>query len=330
MPALAGTYAGYYRASVARPQTSPLALAAAGARTPTNPFGFQGVKNTAGYRAPSPTAPLPSTQPAVTPAPAGKTAANTPVISPVAPKALPAPSPAASSLPQYDINTDPALQQTRALTGESDQQATADANAQRAAALIAYGDPKLAQAVLGDSNVAASAAGNPNSTVAQLGQQFGRNENQLTEALNANNLLYSGYRVQQEQQAEQDYQNALANAAGQVQGGLNTISGNLASALASNQQQREQALADAANRAMQAPQANGTGASSSIAQTLVGEGRNANPAATQAVGTVGPRTDQTNLIPSYLVEYPSSASYGGTQPLTSRQVAARNKRQALV
>ena len=69
-----------------------------------------------------------------------------------------------------------------------------------------------------------------------------RNVHQLTEDLNKQNLFYGGYRVTQEQQAGQDYQNALAAAAAGVQGNLDTINSNLAQALAANQAQRIAAL----------------------------------------------------------------------------------------
>jgi hypothetical protein len=240
-------YTGYYKPpAMPKVKTSGLALAAAGFTTPSNPYGFRTARNTTGYRdtvaAPRPPAAAPTRQTAPAPAvnPQAAQQQNT------------APTPGG-----YDLNTDPALQQIQALAGMSDEQANAEAMKQRQQQLLAYGDPNLARSVLGDESFAQAAAGNPTSTLAQLGQQHSRNTHDLTEALNANNLLYGGYRVTQEQQAAQDYQNQLAQAAAGVNGNLDTISANLAAALLANQQQRNQALQDAANRAMQAAAAAG-------------------------------------------------------------------------
>lgn len=139
----------------------------------------------------------------------------------------------------YDINTDPALQAITALTGRSDADAQAAALKQEQGQLLGYGDPTLAAAVLGQSDPTVTAAGqNPTSTLAQLGQSRTRNLDTLTEDLNKQNLFYGGYRITQEQQAAQDYQNALALAASGVQGNLDTIQGNLGQALSANEAQR--------------------------------------------------------------------------------------------
>jgi hypothetical protein len=149
----------------------------------------------------------------------------------------------------YDINTDPILQQITAYLGKSDEEAQAAALAQKKQALLAYGDPNLVSSLLpGETDLASAAAGNPTSTLAGLKTQRERNTHSLTEALNQNNLFYSGARIVQEQQAAQDYMNALAQAAGAVQGGLGTIDSNLAAALGQNSWQRLQAKLAAADR----------------------------------------------------------------------------------
>lgn len=157
--------------------------------------------------------------------------------------------PTASGVNHYDINTDPALQQITALLGQSDEQAQASALKQRQNLLLQYGDPTIAAAVLGAGDPLVQAASqNPTSTVAQLGQQKDRNMKSLLDELNQANLAYSGYRVTQEQQAAQDYQNALAQAAAGLNTNLDTVGSNLTAALGQNKMQRAQALADAAAR----------------------------------------------------------------------------------
>lgn len=153
------------------------------------------------------------------------------------------PTPAA-----YDINTDPALQTVNALTGMNDEQARAQALQQKQQQLLSYGDPSLVQGLLGDATLAQAAGANPTSTLAGLSQQRDRNTHDLTENLNKQNLGYSGYRVTQETQAGQDYQNALAQAAAGVNSNLGGIDSALAQALGQNQAQRIAAMQDAYGR----------------------------------------------------------------------------------
>lgn len=158
-------------------------------------------------------------------------------------------APTAAGVNHYDLNTDPALQQIQSLVGMSNQQAQSSALKQRQDLLLAYGDPGVAGAVLGTSDPIAQAAGqNPNSTVAQLGQSHDRNVKQLLESLNGQNLGYSGYRVTQEQQVGQDYQNALAQAAAGLNSSLGGVDSNLASLLAGNNQQLVAGINSAADR----------------------------------------------------------------------------------
>jgi hypothetical protein len=152
----------------------------------------------------------------------------------------------------YDLNTDPALQQTLALTGLSDEQAQAAAGKQRRDLLLNYGDPNLANSVLGDPTLAAAAAANPTSTLAQLATQRTQGVQDLTEQLNQANLLYSGYRTTQESKSANDYQNALASAASGVGSGLEGVTGSLNAALGQNASQRAQAASDAYNAAIMA------------------------------------------------------------------------------
>lgn len=168
----------------------------------------------------------------------------------------------------YDLNTDPGLAATNALAGLSDQQANAAATKSESDLLLSYGDPNLIAQYLHDPNLAAAAAKNPNSTIAQLGAQHKQAVTTLDDQLNKANLSYSGYRVTQEQQAENDYQGQLAQAASQVNSGLDSIQGSLAQALAADNAQRIAAIAAAQGRA----DASGTdpGASGSTGGTGAG------------------------------------------------------------
>lgn len=150
----------------------------------------------------------------------------------------------------YDLSTDPAVAAQTAYGTMADQQAQAAALRARQQSLLGYGDPALAQAVLGDGTWAGLAGNNPNSTLAQLARTRDQNLKTLDDGLNANNLIYSGNRVVQETQQAQDYQSALAQAAAQEQSALGGIDSTLTGALQGTQQQNIQAIDDAATRAM--------------------------------------------------------------------------------
>lgn len=267
MPVQYGYTGPAYKPPVAgKVKTGGLA-AAASSPTASDPFGFQASRNTTGYRDATPPAAAPVPAAHVSAATSPLTAAATkPVVNPttLTPSAAPTPG-------GYDINTDPTLQSITALTGLSDEQANAEALKQKQHQLLAYGDPGLAAAALGSNDPTVQAAGqNPTSTLSQLGHQRDQNLKSLTDQLFQSNLGYSGYRVTQEEQAAQDYQNQLANAAAGVNGNLDTISGNLSSTLAGNQQQRITAEQAARDRAVQAALAGGGAGGTGGAGTGVG------------------------------------------------------------
>jgi len=159
----------------------------------------------------------------------------------------------------YDINTDPALQQANALIGLNDQQAQAEALKQKKNLLLEYGDPSLAAAVLGAADPTVAAAGaNPFSTRASLQTQRDRNLHDLTEGLNKDNLLYSGYRLTQEDQAAHDFQDALAQAAAGVNSNLGNVDSTLAGLLAQSNRDRAGAIQDAYTRHKDEPGATTT------------------------------------------------------------------------
>jgi hypothetical protein len=246
-------YMNYYTP----PRQTPLAQAAAAkdpyGLAPNNRSGPLGIGSSTGFAAP-PAAPKPT----YTQAQVQQSLAANPLASHggyeglvVMPQQYTSP-PTAAAVNSYDISTDPALKQIQSLAGLSDQQAQAGALQQRQDLLLSYGDPTLAASVLGPTDpIVTAAAQNPTSTVAQLGQQRDRNLKTLEDQLNAANLGYSGYKVTQETQAGQDFQNALAQAAAQLNQNLGGVDSTLAQALAANNEQRVQGINSAADRAAQ-------------------------------------------------------------------------------
>lgn len=225
--------------------SSALAMAA-GKPTYENPFGLPGGAKVSGLGGAQGYDLLNPPQ-----KPAGQ-AQRSPVQTPVMPLPVtPATTPGAAAAPtptmnaSFDLQTDPALQQVNALAGLSDQQATAQALKERQQQLLAYGDPTLAAAVLGQSDPTVQAAGqNQESQLAMLGRQRDQNLRDFETQLDPS-LTFSGYKVGQEQKLGQAYQDALAQAAAGVEGNLDTISGDLNSALAQNNVDRINALAQA-------------------------------------------------------------------------------------
>lgn len=221
-----------------------LALAASGAPTVGDPFGLLTDTTDSARVAKLNGSVVTPAKPAATQAPVS--VPPTQAQAPQSPQAPAAPTPAS-----YDINTDPVLQQVNAYAGMSDAQAQASADKQRRDALLQYGSQELAKSVFsGDQNLADAAGKNPTSTLAGLAQQNTTAQHDLLNSLTSSghNLGYSGYRVKQEGDLGQQYQNALAQAAAQEQSLLDQISGGLTSALGANNQSRIQGLQDAYGR----------------------------------------------------------------------------------
>lgn len=250
-------YASYYKP----PNQQSLAQAAAAkdpyGLAPNNRSGPLGIGSSTGFAAPSSqsfseTGVGPSTSQAV------KAAAASPLNLQAAQHvAASTPPPVASTT--YDLNTDPALQQIQALAGLNNQQAQAEALKEQQNLLLQYGDPTIAAAVLGQSDpLVQAAAQNPTSTVNQLGQQRDQNLKTLDNGLNAQNLIYSGYRVDQEQQNAQNYQNALAQAAAGLNSNLDQVTSNLNGQLSANNSQIADGINAAAARAAQNATTSGT------------------------------------------------------------------------
>ena len=151
----------------------------------------------------------------------------------------------------FDLNADPVLQQVQAQMSASNSQAQASALSQEEQALLQLGDPALAQSILGASDPMLDAIrSNPESQYAQLGRQYNQNLQQFGETIDPS-LVNSGYRVQQEGNMAQAYQDALAQAASGFQNQYQTIRDQLAQQQAQNADTLSQAYSDAYNRAVQ-------------------------------------------------------------------------------
>lgn len=228
--------------------SSALAAAAAGA---SNPFGLPGIRRTGsmlpdggpqGYQLFNPQQPAgqaPTTQNSTT-----TPVMPIPTVAATTPGAAAAPTPNAGQF-SFDLQTDPALQQVNALTGLSDQQAHAQALKEQQQQLLQYGDPSLAASVLGSADPTVQATGqNQESDLAMLARQYGQNVHDFETQLDPS-LTFSGYKINQEQRLGQAYQDAIAKAAAGVEGNLDSITGNLNSALQQNASSRANALEQA-------------------------------------------------------------------------------------
>lgn len=178
----------------------------------------------------------------------GKATPSNPTPAPTAPTPPPAPAAAAT-----DWTSDPIYQ---LVVGQSEL-AIANAKAAALAAqtqdLIAYGDSSLALAVTGDPNVAAAAAANKASTLAQLVAQNAKTVRDTNESENQANLWYSSDRGYQLGLDQQTYLNNSANALSGVQQQLGTISQNLLAQEQNAYAAEAQAANEAYNRAVQNP-----------------------------------------------------------------------------
>jgi hypothetical protein len=229
-----------------------LASFATGHAGPNDPFGLTG--QNAGPPGPPP--PGPPSPPGAPPPPTGNGAGQQQ--QPPTPQGYPTTGTSGEPAPppQYDISTDPVLQQVYAMTQRADQNAQASALAAREQALLAYGDPTLAAQILGGADPNVLAAGrNTESELAQLARGRDQALNAFDTTLDPS-LAFSGYRVASEGQLGQNYQDALARAAAAIQSQLGGITDTLNSSLGADEQQREQALADAYARAVAAALAN--------------------------------------------------------------------------
>jgi hypothetical protein len=282
-------YASYYK-----PPKQPTLAQAAAAKdpyglAPNNRSGPLGIGSSTGFAAPSPStvkAPAHVVTAQDAQSPIGKGILGLLPNGSQAVGQRPAAPPTAQNA--YDLNTDPALQQINALVGLNDQQATAAALKQKQDLLLAFGDPTVAAAVLGQNDpLVQAAAQNPTSTVNQLGQQRDQNLKSLLDQLNPLNLDYSGYRVTQEQQNQTNFQNALAQAAAGLNSNLDQVTGNLNSALSANAATLAQAISAAQDRASQQSTTTGTDPGATTGAPGPTDTGRANPFANTGAGVAG-------------------------------------------
>ena len=128
---------------------------------------------------------------------------------------------------------DPALAAALNMSANIRTNAQASALAKRRAAALQYGSAEGLQGVLGSQygDVAAQAAANPFSTLANLKYGYEQGTKNLEDQLNSANLFYSGYRGDQLKDAARQYQGAQYNAQTQYQGLMQDIADQLSQAL---------------------------------------------------------------------------------------------------
>lgn len=239
------------------------------AATGPNPQSSQAAKNTTGYTGAG----------NISQAPAANRGVTQPGAAAIQPGAV-APPPAAPAPPtgQYDYSTDPIYQMIMAQQGLAIQQAQSASLAQQQQALIAYGSPSLAMALLGDQNVASAAAANSSSTLAQLAATNQQNVRGINNTENQNNLFYSSDRGYQLGLNQQAYLNNQSSAASNVQGNLSSIQAQLLAQEQAAYNAEAQGAQDAYNRAI--AQAQAAAQSQSFASPQSGGGGSPAPVAT--------------------------------------------------
>jgi hypothetical protein len=247
--------------------------------TSSDPFGFRTARNTFGFDTRNgPSAAAVPARPARPVAAPTAVAPRAPVVTPTADTAFAQPqAPGGGSI--YSLDTDPALQQAYAYTGRADQEAQAQAVADKTRLVEQAGLPDLAAALGLGGNVAQVASGNPFSTAANLkhsyqtaaedlSRQNTDNRHNFDEQANQENLFYGGYHDTQlskladafaRAQAEntRGYQGGLSDLGGSVQNQLAQIGSALIAAQQQNDQLRMQAQQDARDRALQLALAGG-------------------------------------------------------------------------
>lgn len=176
----------------------------------------------------------------------GGPAAVTPTQPAPPPAAAPPPAPGAAD--PYDFSSDPILQRIQAYDTQARANAQASADAARNQLAIAFGD---ASGITGDSATGKAAAANPFSVLANLKRGYDQTVHQHDEALNNDNLFYSGARVNQLQQDATGYQQQQYSARQQALAALGGIQNSLAQALSGADQADMQGQQDAYGRAQQ-------------------------------------------------------------------------------
>jgi hypothetical protein len=149
----------------------------------------------------------------------------------------------------YDLNTDPVLQQAKAMA--SNQRAGAESTALklRKGVAVDYGDSAYGATI--DPATAEAARQNPFSILANLASQYSKNTATTEEDLNNHNLFYGGARIKALAGGLHDYQGQQATAAGAEQNALGGIDQNRIAALMGADQSEQSAYEGAYHRALQ-------------------------------------------------------------------------------
>jgi hypothetical protein len=149
---------------------------------------------------------------------------------------------------QFDLTTDPVLQQIMAAADTARTNANTAALAQQKQLAIQYGDKEAGARI--DQSTGEAAAGNPYGVYQNLANQYATGQHNLDENLNAHNLFYSGERINELAQALSNYQQAQAQAAGAEQTAYGNIDANRIAALMAADQNVQQGYSDAYSRAL--------------------------------------------------------------------------------
>lgn len=109
--------------------------------------------------------------------------------------------------PQASYVADPALQMVLANSQADLGTARAQADERRKMLLLDYGDPKLAETFYGkDAGYIGSIGANPHSALKRLATGYGRTVRDADQAMNKQNLWYSGFRAKTLADLANDYQ----------------------------------------------------------------------------------------------------------------------------
>jgi hypothetical protein len=164
------------------------------------------------------------------------------------------PGPLATALPPpvpvniYDYTSDPLYQRTLALGQQRTEQANAAALRAQTQSLIDYGDPDLVRSLGLGEDIAAAAAQNPFSIMAQLRKGEHDRPIALDESLNKQNLFYSGHRGLAQSDLAQSLGQERYGAGQREQGTLTGIENTRLGALSTVADQNEAAAEAAAGR----------------------------------------------------------------------------------
>lgn len=155
--------------------------------------------------------------------------------------------PSVNASSQYDYSSDPILQQIRASSIKSRDDARSAALARRKRLAILLGE---ASGIVDDAPTAEAARGNTFSTLAEIARGYQRGVTDIDESFNKRNLFFSGHRGQALGRALEDRNRQEYGARQSVQDALATVERELTAALLAADQADAEAEAEAANRAI--------------------------------------------------------------------------------